>query len=104
MPKILGVTTCIIVSMLTNCCILGKVECLWRCENADPKLGFSHERRYFSTVDEFRKYVEACGYKGSVFSYPKRGIYDFTRDVGYGYRYKAWYVGERHRSIAKTRT
>ena len=100
-PKILEVTTCIVVSMPTDCCIPGKVECLWGCENADPKLGFGHEGRYFSTVDEFQKFVEAQGYKESVFSYPERGVYDFTRDIGYGYRYEAWYVEDEHKGYSE---
>ena len=94
--RILEITICYVVRMPIDCCIPGRVECLWGCENADPVLGFGPEGRYFATVDEFREYVEARGYKESIFSYPERGIYDFTRDIGYGYRYEAWYNNRTH--------
>mgnify|MGYP001772578700 CR=1 FL=1 len=77
--------------MPTDCCIPGKVECLWGCENADPLLGFGREGKRFEYLDEFLDYVEPHGYYTSIFSQPERGIFAFTRDIGYGYRYEAWY-------------
>ncbi len=87
------VSFCRIVQMSFSCCTPGAIGCLWGCENMDPLLGFGSapgEERNFNSVNEFRAYVESKGYYESVFSYPERGIYDFTRDIGYGYRYEAW--------------
>ncbi|RSN76140.1 hypothetical protein [Candidatus Methanodesulfokora washburnensis] len=91
-PRIF-VSSCRIVQMPASCCTPGSVYCLWGCENPDPLLGFGSapgEERRFNSVNEFRTYVTSKGYYESVFSYPERGIYDFTRDIGYGYRYEAW--------------
>ncbi|MDW8033406.1 MAG: hypothetical protein RMI79_00415 [Nitrososphaerota archaeon] len=100
-PRILGITICNVVRMPMDCCIPGQVQCLWGCENADPTLGFGPEGKPFSSVGEFRNYVESRSYYESVFSYPERGIYDFTRNVGYGYRYEAWYVQSQFRGYSE---
>ncbi|MEM3973219.1 MAG: hypothetical protein QW320_02465 [Ignisphaera sp.] len=90
-PRVLNITICHVINMPTDCCIPGKVECLWGCENEDPVLGFGPTGKPFNSLQEFRNYVESRGYYESIFSYPERGIYAFTRDIGYGYRYEAWY-------------
>uniref|UniRef100_UPI002610B06D hypothetical protein n=1 Tax=Thermococcus sp. TaxID=35749 RepID=UPI002610B06D len=68
------------------------VACLWGCTNVDPKLGWSGNYKYFPDLDSFVKEVTSRGYHKTD-RYAAYGIYgrDFTREIGYGYRYEARY-------------
>ncbi|AGT34175.1 hypothetical protein OCC_13385 [Thermococcus litoralis DSM 5473] len=68
----------------------GEIACLWGCTNADPKLGW--KKRAFNTLNDFVEEVTSKGYHKTA-KYAAYGSYgyDYTRGIGYGYRYESWW-------------
>jgi len=71
------------------------VACLWGCTNVDTKLGWLGNYKSFPNLDSFVQEVTSKGYHKTDW-YAAYGIYgrDFTRGIGYGYRYEARYSPE----------
>lgn|GEM_PF-2982539 len=78
------------------------VACLWGCTNVDPKLGWSSNYKYFPDLDSFVREVTSRGYHKTD-KYAAYGIYgrDFTRGIGYGYRYEARYSPKTRRGYVE---
>ncbi|MBO8174264.1 MAG: hypothetical protein H0Z18_03285 [Thermococcus sp.] len=81
----------------SSCKVEKGVACLWGCTNVDPKLGWSSNYKYFPNLESFKQEVTSKGYHKTA-RYAAYGAYgrDFTRGIGYGYRYEARYGPSTH--------